>query len=384
MFSRSVHIQVHSDNSGEQISELPQSPGIYVLQAPGKPPHLSWCPNLRKRITRLLDPSYTLLRRIRESMAQIECWPAGSKLESMLLMCRLAKQYFPHDYMKRTRLRLPTFLALLDGDGFARLGVVRDIPRKTAGAGLWGPFPSRDAAEWYGEEVSALFQLRRCTDVLSPHPEHPGCIYGEMNQCLRPCQARVSFDEYRSEEVRVRQFLADNGKSATAALSEGRERASQAMDFEQAALIHKRIEKVQAAISARDKTVAELQNFHGVALTAGSTEQELKLWPMWRGLWQAPVVLDFTPVGDRRKPLDVEIRERLTESFSSPHQDGSQAEDLAVFSRWYFSSWREGEWYPFRSLNELNYRKLVRDLSKISKGRVPAGTSAPSDVNLRA
>ncbi|HSU33340.1 MAG TPA: hypothetical protein VLJ11_19085 [Bryobacteraceae bacterium] len=383
MISQSVHIQVHFDNSAEQIANLPLTPGIYLLQTPGKPPHLSWCPNLRKRITRLLDPSYTLVRRIRESMAQIECWPAGSKLESMLLMCRLAKQYFPHDYMKRTRLRLPTFLAILDGNGFARLAVVRDVPRKDAGAGLWGPFPSREAAEWYGEEVSALFQLRRCTDVLAPHAEHPGCIYGEMNQCLRPCQARVSIEEYKSEEVRVRQFLADNGKSTTAALSEARDQASQAMDFEQAALIHKRIEKIQAAISARDKTVFEVREFNGVALTGGGAEQEFKLWPMWQGLWQPPVVLDFTPAGDRRKPLDVEIRERLTESFANPWQDGQQAEDLAVFSRWYFSSWRDGEWFPFRSLNNLNYRKLVRELSKMSKDRTPTGTASPSGVNVR-
>jgi hypothetical protein len=274
-------------------------------------------------------------------------------------------------------------VALLEGNGFARLAVVRDIPRKDIAVGLWGPFPSRDAAEWYGEEVSGLFQLRRCVEVLSPHPEHPGCIYGEMNQCLRPCQARVSSDEYQSEAVRVREFLADNGRSTMAALSEARDRASEAMDFEQAALIHKRIEKVQAAISARDKAVSELHEFHGVAVTRGSTDQEFKLWPMWQGLWQDPVVLDFAPTGDRRIPLDLEIRERLTESLANPVQDRKASEDLAIFSRWYFSSWRDGEWFPFRTQKDLNYRRLVRELSKMSKDRTPAASVATADVNVR-
>lgn len=369
MIPNPVHVSVHSPQLAGQLAALPSTSGIYSLCIPGKPPHFSWCPNLRKRVTRLLDPSYTLLGRIRQSLAQIDCWPVGSKLESALLLHRLVKQNFPNDYMKRLRVRPPHFLALLDGDGFPRFAAVRDLSRHANGTSIWGPFPSRDAAEFYLEQAVSLFQLRRCSETLSPHPDHPGCIYGEMNQCLRPCQAHVGIEEYASEAKRARDFLLTNGKSLTASLSQARARASEEMDFELAAQIHKRIEKVQAASAARDKVVTELNEFNGVALTPGSSPQTLNLWPLWTGFWQEPIALDCAPNSARPRPLDIEIRERLEERLKQPVQESRRIEDLAIFSRWYFSSWREGEWFPFRTLSDLSYRKLVRALSTMAKAQ---------------
>ena len=90
-----------------------------------------------------------------------------------------------------------------------------------------------------------------------------------MNQCLRPCQCAVSQDEYANEVARLDEFLATNGKTAVADLSTARERASQEMDFEQAAQLHKRLEKVNAAAASRDAVVAPLDKFNGLALTRG-------------------------------------------------------------------------------------------------------------------
>jgi len=367
MIPNPVHVSVHPAPSPEQLAALPHTSGLYSLRIGSNPPHLAWCPNLRKRVSRLLDSSYTLRERLRENLADIECWPTGSKLESALLMYRLVKHHFPNDYMKRLRLRLPHFVALANGGGFPRLAGVRDLSRKEASAGIWGPFPSRDAAEYYQEQAVSLFQLRRCTETLSPHEDHPGCIYGEMNQCLRPCQAHVSKEEYASEARRMRDFLATNGRSLTSSLSEARTRACDEMDFEAAAQLHKRIERVQAAIAVRDKVVAELDEFNGVALTRTSTPQEFRLWPMAQGYWQEPVVLDCAWQAERPRPLDMEIRERLTDRLSQTRNEGRQIENLAIFSRWYFSSWRDGDWFPFRNLNDLNYRKLVRTLSNMAK-----------------
>jgi hypothetical protein len=38
---------------------------------------------------------------------------------------------------------------------------------------------------------------------------------------------------------------------------------------------------------------------------------------------------------------------------------------MAVFARWYYSSWRDGQWFPFLKLADLNYRKLVREISGV-------------------
>ncbi len=352
----------------ETIAGLLPSAGIYALGVGGHAPHLASSANLPRRLTRLLVSSYTAragsLEPLREKVASVECWPTGSRLETSLLMYRLARRYYPDDYLKRLRLRVPWFVALTGRDRFPRLEISNHIAR--AGGPAFGPFLSRDAADAYSQQVLQLFQIRRCTDVLSPSPDHPGCIYGEMNQCLKPCQCAVTSEEYATESGRVADFLATNGRSAVASLSVARDRASGQMDFEQAAQIHKRIEKVDSAIALREPVIDNAAEFNGVALTPGIGALQFRLWPMLSGFWQEPISLDFSAGEPQTKSLDQQIRELLAESLASPCTSGRRAEELAIFSRWYYSSWRDGHWFPFHSLSDLNYRKLVRQISNLA------------------
>lgn len=357
--------------AADQIATFPTS-GVYALHAPPHPPYLSWSSHLRRRLTRLLLSSTGgsgPLARLRHNLASLECWPTASRLETSLLLYELSKLHYPGDYLRRLRLRIPWFLGLTSADPFPRLRSMNRISRRDAA--VYGPFPSRDAAQHYEQEVLGLFQIRRCTEVLAPHPQHPGCIYGEMNQCLRPCQCAVTPEEYASEAARIAEFLDTNGKTALATLSAARERACESTDFEEAAQIHKRLEKIGAAASVRDPVIAEVHEFNGVALTRSLEARRFQLWPLLGGFWQEPLQLDFSSEESRATSLDHDLRERLTAALSSPHRDGNRAEQLALFSRWYYSSWRDGEWFPFHTLADLNYRRLVREISKMVKADSP-------------
>ena len=369
----SISLDSHVANLGEQISALPGSSGVYLLA--GSPEgtgsshlHLGWSANLRKRLTRLLVSSSPgpegAVRRLRVNLARIECWATGSKLESSLLMYDLAKLHFPDDYLKRLRLRMPWFIGLTGSDPFPRVVLANRFSR--IDGTFFGPFPSRDSAQQYEMELAGLFQLRRCVERLMPEPAHPGCIYGEINQCLRPCQCAVTTEEYASEVTRVEEFLSTNGKSTLNVLSAARDRACEETDFEQAAYIHKRIEKVNAAAAARGEVIADIQQFNGLALTRAIEGRQFRLWPMLGGLWQEPITLDFSADETRTKSLDQVLREQISESLKNVRAEGTRIEELAIFSRWYFSSWRDGHWYGFRTLADLNYRRLVRDISKMA------------------
>jgi len=160
-----------------------------------------------------------------------------------------------------------------------------------------------------------------------------------------------------------------NGKTSTAALATARERASAEMDFEQAAQLHKRLEKVVAAASSRDGVIAPLDKFNGVALTRGIMEQECRLWPIQAGYWQNPLVLQFNVMEPGARSLDQELREKLAATLSVPSvpPNTPRAEHLAIFSRWYYSTWRDGHWFPFSKIEDLNYRRLVREISNLSR-----------------
>jgi excinuclease ABC subunit C len=91
------------------------------------------------------------------------------------------------------------------------------------------------------------------------------------------------------------------------------------------------------------------------------------LWPMVEGYWQEPLKLDFAGEKAQTKSLDHELRQSLDASVANARTDGRRVDDLAIFSRWYYSSWRDGQWFPFRMLADLNFRKLVRDVSNLVK-----------------
>jgi excinuclease UvrABC nuclease subunit len=355
----------------ETIAALPDSSGIYAYSVRGHAPHFSWSINLKRRLFRLLVSSRSgAPPLLRADVDFVKFWLTGSRLEISLVLYELGRLYNPSGYAKQLRLRLPWFVGLTALQAFPRLDVRNRLSRDSST--VFGPFFSRDLAQRYEQEVSALFQLRRCTEVLEPHPTHPGCIYGEMNQCLRPCQCAVTPEEYSAESGRVLDFLATNGQSLATSLSVARQKASTDMDFELAAQIHKRLERVQAAASTRDRSVTPVDEFNGVALTPSLGERQFRLWPVLAGYWQEPVSLDLSSAAPRATSLDHEIRQLLEAALRTTQNQGPRAEHFALFCRWYHSSWRDGHWFPFRTLEDLNYRKLVRELSKMA-----AATSTP-------
>lgn len=354
----------------QQLWTLGKKSGIYAFASSHKITHLGWSNSLARRLNRLLRardgrPS-DLAARLSETATAVQYWRTSSRLESSLLLYQLAKTSFPHDYFIRLRLRMPWFVALTDTNHFARLTVTNRLKERLEPT--IGPFLSRDAAQRYQEELLASFSIRRCTDPLIPAPEHPGCIYGDMNLCLRPCQRAVGEEEYRAEADGVKDLLLTNGRNTLYSLSLEREKSASELEFERAAQIHKRMERLKAAVKSRDEIVTDVASFSGVAVTRGHEDGQFQLWPLLAGYWQEPVTLEV-PVNSNSKAasLDSRLRDLLTPVFLHPHRYGQPGENLAVFARWYYSSWRDGDWIACAQLDGSACRKLLRSISKLAK-----------------
>jgi excinuclease ABC subunit C len=259
------------------------------------------------------------------------------------------------DYRKRLRLSLPWFVTVTSRDRFPRVALSHRIPPGCEPA--FGPFKSRDSAQMYADDVSGCFRLRRCVDALVPNPNHPGCIYGEIKQCLRPCQGLVDESQYGREVEGVLNFLSTNGESSLAPLVRAREQAAGALEFEEAANLHKLISTVKGIANSREDLVCEVRELSGIALTKGGDQGELRLWPMLGGRWQQPqrIKVDGTTtlesLVDRLRDLVPSLRPALETT-------ADQSEHLAILVRWYYSSARDGHWYPLRRDKKFNSRRV--------------------------
>ena len=72
-------------------------------------------------------------------------------------------------------------------------------------------------------------------------------------------------------------------------------------------------------------------------------------------------------LGDpERGAHDDELREAVGALTPADQPMRQRQEYLAMLARWYYSSWRDGEWFAFDSLENLPYRKLVHAISRVA------------------
>jgi excinuclease UvrABC nuclease subunit len=329
-------------------------------------PYLGRTALLRRRLGRLLGgkSQYSRLLNLRGIASRVEYQFTASWLENSMVFYTTAREQFPSSYLKLIRLRMPAYVKLLLSNPFPRSQVATRL--SGARAAHYGPFRTRSAAGLFESQLLDLFQIRRCQEDLTPSVDHMGCIYGEMNMCLRPCQLAVSHQEYNSEVQRVARFLSSDGRSLLDAARRSRDEASQETDFESAATLHKQVERIEAILRARDPLSADVERLSGVAVTPSMAEGCVELWFMLRGAWLSPVRFVVVASGEKPVSLDRRLRGEV-DSLIEPELTARQREEhLALLVKWYHSSRRDGEWLPFESLGDIPYRRLVRAVSRVA------------------
>jgi excinuclease ABC subunit C len=349
-----------------EIDSLPDRPAVFLLWAAEGDPYLARTALLRRRLRRLLSNRDRVSRVLNlNSVAQrIEYWLAGSQLESALIHLELARRYFPEDWQKVTRLKPPAFVRLTLDNPFPRTMITTRLGRGL----MYGPFPSRAAADRFNEALLDLFQIRRCEENLAPAPNHPGCIYGEMNRCLRPCQQAVSIEEYRGESARMQQFLETGGASLKHVAEAARDRASAEMQFEEAERLHQRTARIAEVQILAGELARPVDRLAGVAVTGSAAAEAVDLWFLAGGRWQQPRRVSLSETIATGSSLDRRMRELVSSiaPLGVAPAGEPDLEHLSILVRWQGSSWRDGEWIGFDSFDRLPYRKLVNAMGRVA------------------
>jgi excinuclease ABC subunit C len=296
---------------------------------------------------------------------RIEWQVVGSAFEGQWLNYLLNKQYYPRQYRARLRLKPPPLLKLNLRNRFPRCYPTRRLVKD--GSYYFGPFPSQAAAERYMGEFLDFFKIRRCVEELDPNPSHPGCIYSQMKMCLAPCFAGCTDDEYQSEVGRAVEFLDGQGQALRRSLAEDRARASATLEFEQAAKIHAKIEKVNGLLRQKSELVRNLRDLHALVMQKGAEEKTVLFFRVWRGELRGPVTLSL----DENVPSPVPLDRQLHNLLDSLAGDAPRAipvppwEHLSLLARWFYSSFREGELVTLNAERTIPHTRLIRICRKI-------------------
>lgn len=260
------------------LIHLPDGPAVFALFGcdPQTEPYISKTANLRRRVHRLLAPAKVQSKRL--NLAGLACELAYSQVASefatALLLVQATRQYCGARARERLHLRPPALLRLAAENAYPRVYVTNRVTRRAL-ASTYGPFPSRAAAERFLDDSLNFFELRRCTEDLHPDPEFPGCVYSEMKMCLAPCFQGCTDERYAQEAREVREYLATRGAWNLARLEQERDAASAALDFEKAAHLHQRMQKMKAVAQQAAPLVHALADLDAILIqpTAAQTGQ---------------------------------------------------------------------------------------------------------------
>lgn len=359
-----VELAIPQDSSqlDQTLESLPNRAAVFLLWPRTGRPEIGRTNVLRKRVKRALASVGGVIERIDYEFT-------GSRLAAQFLLLDLGRKHLGAGYRKEIRLRLPPYVKLILSNQFPRTQLTTHIGR--AGAVYFGPFRNRATAARFESEFLDLFQLRRCQEDLEPRPEHPGCIYGEMGRCLRPCQQAVGVDEYRGEAERVAEFLRSDGKSLSAPAESARERLSSDMDFEGAALMHQRVQRIHEVLGLRDELARDVDRLSVITVTSGVNANTVELGWVRDGAWQGFSQLEFASADAASVSLDSRLREL---ALNVPRRAASgieRMEQIAVLARWAYSGWCDGEVLMVDDWSKIPYRKLVNAVSRIAHGQLP-------------
>lgn len=351
------------------LDAVPNCGGIFVVEFPEGLPYLGRTAALRKRLRRLLRPADGASTRLtlREIATRVHYRRTGSAFESDIALYRAVRRYRPGECRNYLKLRPAFYVKLLLGNRFPRSCVTRQLTR---GKSLfYGPFPNRNAAEDFQNEFLDLFLVRRCTENLEPSPFHPGCVWGEMGRCMRPCQAACEDDAYAREARRMALFLETDGESLLCESELSRDSASNSLDFEAAARFHKLIGRTKQVLRLRAALSGELGSLHGVVVQRSAAPACLQLTAVYRGSLQAPVRLHYEQAAPTSGALNAQIRAAFSDFDWLEASTDERQDHLSLLQRWYASSFRKGEFVPFADISALPWRRLANAALRVAAGR---------------
>jgi excinuclease ABC subunit C len=432
MLALDCRLQFIPEFDADFFNSMPARAGVLLLEmrdAKAKP-YLARTADIRRATERLLlapdAPSKRL--NLRDVVAGIHYRVTGSKFEQTLTMYEQARKYFPDRYRSLLRLRPAALLKINLRNEYPRGYVTRRV--RADGGFYFGPFASRRAAEAFSESFLDLFKIRRCQIKIRRDPAFPGCIYSEMKMCLAPCFAGCSQQEYDVEVGRVLETLESGGSFLIKEIQAQREAASEALNFEKAAALHKRLEKVSGTLRGWGELTRRIDEIDAVILQRGAEEKTIVVFPARAGILAEPLFLRFAELSTEPKSVEGMLRSVLDPQTSFPRgksdaskvdsppeinsADQSQeesaspqshaqrsdvpaanrsryglqaappelAEHLSLLSRWFYSKPREGE-ILFRE-GSWPYRRILRACNRLLAPRQgPAQEPQPGTQSSR-
>ena len=279
-----------------QLAEIPAKRGVFLLTAEGEAPILlATAAGIRARLRgRLDEPDPERHKRsadLRTITRAIHWKLATGHFEMDWIYLELAKAIWPKTYAKLLSWRPAWFVHVGPAEAFPHFVRTRDV-FATAGR-YFGPFESGRSADQFIDAVQDAFDLCRDIQCLRRSPCGQPCPYGQMGRCLCPCDGSISMDAYRLMVAAATEFAAGPREPHVQGLKRQMASASAELEFERAATLKARLDRLAELEGPAYTHVAPAEKFQFLLAQPAGSRRKVKVFLVDRGAVAPPELLDW-------------------------------------------------------------------------------------------
>jgi excinuclease ABC subunit C len=219
----------------------PEAPGVYrMIDANGTVLYVGKAKNIRKRVTSYTRPEGHPNRTARMIAATVtmEFVTTSTEPEALLLEANLIKRFRPfYNVLLRDDKSFPYILLT---KGHAAPAIAKHRGARNRPGDFFGPFASAGSVNRTITALERAFFLRSCSDSVYESRTRP-CLLFQIKRCSAPCTGEISLDDYNRLVDQARDFLQGKSTAIKEQLLSQMQSASEAQDYEKAAVIRDRM-----------------------------------------------------------------------------------------------------------------------------------------------
>jgi excinuclease ABC subunit C len=246
------------------VKLAPTSAGVYrMLSAGGDVLYVGKAKSVKKRLASYVRPigHPARIERMIAVTVDVEIVSTATETEALLLEANLIKQLRPRfNVLLRDDKSFPYIL--ISGDHWAPQ-IAKHRGAQARPGRYYGPFASVGAVNRTITALQRAFLIRSCTDSFFESRTRP-CLLYQIKRCSAPCTGEIDFRGYTQLVREASDFLSGRSRAVKDLLAAEMEKASEALEFERAALYRDRLaalSAIQAQQGINPRTVEEADVF---------------------------------------------------------------------------------------------------------------------------
>ena len=279
-----------SKKLAEQRKELPDAPGVYVFRdRAGEALYVGKANSIRKRVASHFagkgggrGSGMGGTAELIDRTESIEFLVTENEAEALLAEQSFIKRYRPRFNIRLRDDKSYPYVGVSLDEEFPRVYFTRE--RHRPNRAYFGPFSSAKRVRETLDLLGKLFQYRTCEGPEPGRRSGVPCLDYYIKRCQAPCVGYIDKEEYRGNIDRIVGFLSGRYKEIADDLEQKMEEASEAQDFERAALFRDRLNAVRGMMERQQVAGGSLGSADLIAVAVEGSDANAQVFQVRDGV----------------------------------------------------------------------------------------------------